>query len=121
MASQVAAKDGSPVEPTPRKSFTPKQRLECLIAFKGRCAKCGEKIIGPFEINHIKPLFDEGPHELSNWEPVHKVCHKPITAKQAASRAKSDRLRIKNGPPEQRPPPTQKLKGRGFPKRWERT
>jgi 5-methylcytosine-specific restriction endonuclease McrA len=120
--SPISPMQREAVEPTPRKSFTPKQRIETLLAFRGRCAKCGEKIPdGGFQINHIKPLHDGGAHAPDNWEPVHIDCHKVISAGQAKARAKSDRLRLKNLPADEHPQPARKLQGKAFPKsRWDR-
>ena len=117
--SKITPTTGESVEATHRKSFTPKQRLETLLAFKGRCAKCGEKIgDDPFEINHRVPLFQGGKHEPDNWEPIHRSCHRELTdGKHAKENAKIRRLRIKQLPKEQQPK-AQPIRGRGFRSRW---
>lgn len=120
--SQVAPKDGSDVAPTPRGAMTPRRRLEVFTQGKGRCARCGLKITPgePWDANHKIGLFQGGADTLDNLEAVHKACHREITDdEQAPANAKIRRLRIKNGPPELRPAPTQTIQSRPFPKRWE--
>ena len=103
-----------PVEATPRKSFTKKQRAIAFMEAKGRCQVCGEKLSGAYEIDHCVSLFLGGKHEPSNWRVTHPECHREITRKQAGVHAKVKRMKakaegtfVKRGP---------KLGGRGFDK-----
>lgn len=101
-----------PVELSARKSFTPKQRLEILLASDGRCKICQEKIIGDFEIEHRVPIALGGTNDPSNLEAVHpQPCHSGKTKADVKSIAKAKRLERKANP-ETRKAPT--MKGRGF-------
>lgn len=113
--SRIAPSDGETVSATPRKSFTPKQRLEVLLAHKDRCARCKDKITdAEWEVNHIIPISQGGPHEPDNWEPVHKACHKDISAEHAGQNAKIKRLQVKHSTPRDQWP---KAPGGGFRRR----
>lgn len=101
------------VEPTPRRSFTKKQRAEAFMRAGGRCEVCGEKLTGDYEIDHRVSLFLGGKHEPSNWRVVCKLtCHREITGKQAGVHAKVRRI-IKSLT---EPKPESRLKSRGFSK-----
>lgn len=104
-----------PVEIPDRKSLTPKQRLEVLVAFNGRCAKCREKISRAFEVDHVKARGLGGLNDLSNYEPLHPACHAGKTSGDVRRIAKAKRQAkacIPRDPDEPRKP--SKLKGRGF-------
>lgn len=86
---------------TPRKALTNRQRLQLLIANKGRCCICGQKIEGyrerwddydlnsiPFVDEHIVPLWADGTNEFSNRGPAHERCAREKTAKEATERAR---------------------------------
>lgn len=101
------------VEPTARKAFTPRQRLETLMAAKGRCKACQAKVGDEFDIDHIIPLFQGGKHEPDNWQVLCVPCHRGVkTPADATTNAKLRRLKAKNDGtfPESR----HKLKSRGF-------
>jgi 5-methylcytosine-specific restriction endonuclease McrA len=102
-----------PVKITARKAFTPKQRLEVLLACKGRCAICREKITGPFEVEHRVPLALGGTNDPSNLEAVHPTpCHALKTLADVKAIAKARRLAGETcAGPTKRP-----LKSRGFDK-----
>lgn len=104
-----------PVEIPDRKSLTKKQRLEVLLAFGGRCAKCGDKISGAFEVDHVKARGLGGLNDLSNYEPLHPACHAGKTPGDQRRIAKAKRQAKKCVPrdPEEPRAPS-KLKGRGF-------
>jgi 5-methylcytosine-specific restriction endonuclease McrA len=73
--NRLAPSTGEPVAIAPRRKLTPKQRLEVLIAGKGRCEICGEKIIDAFDIDHRVPLALGGADDASNWRALHPDCH----------------------------------------------
>ncbi len=104
-----------PVEIPDRKSLTPKQRLEVLVAFNGRCAKCREKISGAFEVDHVKARGLGGLNDPQNYEPLCVTCHKTKTRVDVKSIAKAKaqtKACVPRDPDEPRKP--SKLKGRGF-------
>lgn len=102
------------VELINRKSFTSKQRLEILLASDGRCKICGEKITGPFEVEHRVPVALGGTNDPSNLEAVHpQPCHSSKTKADVKAIAKAKRLEKKSSP-ETRKPAT--MKSRGFQK-----
>lgn len=112
MASRIASKSGETVEPTVRGAMTPKRRAELMLAYGGRCARCGEKIMKPgWVANHIVPLALGGPDELGNLEPLHKACDGEITPKDISRIAKTKRL-IKKDVGQAREP--SRLQSRGF-------
>jgi 5-methylcytosine-specific restriction endonuclease McrA len=118
-----------PVIPTPRRAMTPKRRLEAFVECSGRCAWCGEKITGAYEVDHRVTLFNGGADELHNLECLHPACHaektnghdKPSAAKVRRLEARENGTRrprkpIPNG--KKWPPPgSQKLQSRPFPSR----
>lgn len=81
-----------PVEIATRKSFTKAQRARAFAAAGGRCALCGEKIIGPWEIDHVLEHDLGGKHDPSNWRVLHKACHQKRTSDRAPVLAKVHRL-----------------------------
>ncbi|MEI6439017.1 MAG: HNH endonuclease signature motif containing protein [Alphaproteobacteria bacterium] len=104
-----------PVEIPDRKSLTPKQRLEVLLAFNGRCAKCREKIAGAFEVDHVKARGLGGLNDLSNYEPLHPACHAgktPGDVRRIAKAKRQAKACVPRDPDEPRKAST--LKGRGF-------
>ena len=120
MASRIVPASGEPVDPTPRASMTAKRKLEVLLAHKGCCAKCGEKITdGEWDANHIIPLFQGGADDNSNLEPLHRRCHRELTdGKHAAENAKLRRLIAKYSTPLSEWPRTQKIPSRKMRRRW---
>jgi 5-methylcytosine-specific restriction endonuclease McrA len=89
--------DREEVGPTPRKALSHKQRLEVLLAGKGRCSLCGEKIDGPFDVDHRIPLFRGGADDITNMTPMHPACHRGTkTPVDAKANAKLRRLKAKN-------------------------
>jgi len=94
-----------PVHPTKRKAFTRKQRAEAFLRAEGRCeCGCKTKITGPFDINHILPLFQGGLHEPSNWEVLLPEHHRELTKVHAGQNAKIRRLLVKHDPDREKPP-----------------
>lgn len=102
-----------PVEATPRKAFSKKQRAEAFLRAEGRCeCGCETKITGPFELNHKIPLFHGGAHEPSNWEVLLPEHHRELTKVHAAQSGKIRRI-LKRDDPDQ-PKPTSRLRSRGW-------
>ncbi len=98
---------------TPRKAFTPRQRIDALLAAQGRCKACRVKVGDTFEIDHIIPLFQGGRHEPDNWQVLCQPCHRgEKTPADAKANAKLRRVKAKHEGtfPESK----HKLKGRGF-------
>lgn len=91
----------NPYEVHPRRALTDKQRLEMLIANKGRCVICGLEIAGyreawddydlasiPFIDEHLNPLWLSGTNEFKNRGPAHLKCAQEKTSKEAGERSK---------------------------------
>ncbi len=73
--------------------MTPKRRAEAFLACKGRCARCGYKITGDYDVDHRVSLFMGGADDLDNLECLHPVCHREKTdGEDAPARAKVKRL-----------------------------
>jgi 5-methylcytosine-specific restriction protein A len=64
----------SDVGTTPRKPLTPTQRLKLFEAHHGRCCICGNRIIGAWVDEHIRPLALGGGNEGANRGPAHRRC-----------------------------------------------
>lgn len=80
---------------TPRKGFTPLQRLKIFEAAKGICHICSRKIqIGePWDVEHRRPLSMGGTNDPANLAPAHLKCHGVKSSKETTDRAKCDRVR----------------------------
>jgi 5-methylcytosine-specific restriction endonuclease McrA len=113
-----------PVEKTPRQSFTPKQRLETLMAGRGRCKLCAVKLGDEWEADHIIPLGQGGKHEPGNWQALCKPCHHDKTHGTTTARGDNDETRrakrrqLKHTGQWPEAKGNRKLSGRGFEKRW---
>lgn len=99
-----------PVPATPRRSMTPKRRLEALLKCEGRCAKCREKLGSLFIVDHILPLELGGLDEVGNLETICVSCDKLKTKTDMKRIVKMRRQSKKANEP--RKPST--LKSRGF-------
>lgn len=116
-AYRVAPIAHEPVEATERKAFTAAQRLAVMERQKGLCAMCGRELQPGFEVDHRVPIWLGGKHEEANWQalcadPCHRAVKTPADAKVIA---KVKRLIAReNGTA---PPPTAKIRSRGFRKR----
>jgi hypothetical protein len=109
----------NPVEIAPRK-MTPARRARIFAAAQGLCGVCGWKIMPdtPWIADHRIPLEISGDDSDDNLQPIHAdPCNKTKTARDQADIAKAKRLQAKHTG--QAPPPTQKIKSRGFRRRWE--
>lgn len=56
------------------------ERSRVLREHGGSCARCGEQIVGTWELDHILPLKYGGDHSYENTQPLHPHCHKEKTA-----------------------------------------
>ncbi len=68
----------------------------------GRCYICGERITGPWEADHELARELGGSDEIANIRPAHVACHKLKSKSDVKLIAKSNRIRRKHGPLEQR-------------------
>jgi len=82
-----------PVQPTPRRSMTPKRRLEALLRSEGRCARCKVKLGEAFEVDHEISLFLGGADDASNTVALCVPCHRgEKTPADAKAHAKVRRI-----------------------------
>lgn len=75
--------------PTPRKSFTAKQRLKVFLEKGGQCCICGGQIDGSREtwiLEHVTALADGGTNDPSNLALSHENCAKGKTSGEASTR-----------------------------------
>ena len=103
-----------PVEATPRRAFTQKQRAEAFLKANGRCERCQTKLAGTWELDHVIPLWMGGAHDPANWQCLCVACHRCAkTPEDATARAKVKRLHKKADPLFRKP---SRLQSRGFDK-----
>ncbi len=97
--TRVAPKSGEPVGPAERGYISDKLKLQVLVANGGRCCRCDKRLAkGDTEFDHVLPVFMGGLTELGNLLPMCSACHKLKTKKDAADRAKVNRLLADNMP-----------------------
>ena len=99
-----------------RRRLSPKRRAELLARYDGRCAECGEKIVGPWIADHVHQLATGGGNELDNFRPLDPRCNRKKNAADALARAKIRRHTGANKPKPKRIWPSGKIPSRGFPK-----
>lgn len=90
--SRIAPQTHEPVELDPRRAFTPKQRLQVLLASDGKCARCGDKLGKTWECDHVLPWSQGGRTEVGNAESLCGPCHAPKTGRDTTATAKCKRL-----------------------------
>lgn len=114
------APEFGPLITQPRKRMIAKRRAEIFGRHRGCCHLCAGRIkVGEaWEVEHVLPLSMGGTDDDDNLAPAHVKCHARKTSVEAGTRAKADRIRAKHTGTA--PPPLQKIKSRGFAKRWER-
>lgn len=115
-----------PLDATPRKRLTPSQKAEILERQHDLCAGCRETLIwtfidgkpvyGPMIDEHIIPLELGGSNDLSNRDLRCVPCAKAKTRKDVKDIAHVRRMRLKDRG--EFPAAKQKLRGRGFDRRW---
>lgn len=82
------------VEIESRKYLSKKDKLELIIKQDGLCPKCSERL-GPLthvDFDHIIPLALGGTQDLSNWQALHKECHKQKTKQDVSRISRAKRL-----------------------------
>jgi 5-methylcytosine-specific restriction protein A len=117
--TKLAIRD--PVE-IPARRMTPARRARIFAAHNGVCAVCKQKIGAkePWIADHRIPLEISGDDSDDNLQPIHAGdCNKRKTAADVKDIWKAKKRQLKHIG--QAPPPTQKIRSRGFPKRWGNT
>jgi 5-methylcytosine-specific restriction endonuclease McrA len=94
-----------------RPSMSKLRRARIFAAHEGKCELCGEKINGPYEIEHRIAWWISKDDSDGNLYPCHVECHKPKTKTDKGKIAKVKRL-IAKADPETRKSP--KMKSAGF-------
>lgn len=80
-----------------RREFPSKVKLAAFERAKGHCEKCGAKIIGAAQVDHVIPDALGGEPTLDNAECLCKTCHAFKTGKHDVPRiAKTKRQRAKH-------------------------
>ena len=69
--------------------FPPRVRLRILLRQDGRCALCGQKIVGSFVCDHKVALINGGENRESNGQAICRGCDKTKTASDVAEKAKT--------------------------------
>ncbi len=86
---------------TDRRYLSDAAKAEIIERFAGRCGECGFPFYrhDGIEWDHALPLWLAGTNDDGNWQPLHVECHKIKTKREAAARAKGNRLlgRTKQG------------------------
>lgn len=77
-------------------SIPARVKLRVLEFYRRRCPICGCEIRegDGADFDHVTPLADGGEHREKNLRPVHRRCHRLLTARQAQERAIS-RTKVK--------------------------
>jgi 5-methylcytosine-specific restriction endonuclease McrA len=116
MAARIASSlHAEPVVIEPR-AMTPKRRERILAKHNGCCAypECTETV--GLELDHTIPLALGGRDADENLRPLCGPHHKAKTALDVKLIAKAKRLNATHKG--LKPPPTRKLQGQGFRRRW---
>lgn len=92
-------------------------RLRIANRFNGCCARCRNKLVGSFDLDHVIPLEDGGVNAEGNLQPLCKPCHGMKTRGENSERAQVRRkakAHLGIGYVKQ------KIASRGFPKKPKR-
>lgn len=126
MSEVYAPPEREPQGPTPRKRLTAAERCTILDRQHDLCAGCAETLIwtvvdeksvyGPMIDEHIIPLELGGSNDLKNRELRCVPCAKLKTRKDMKDIAHVRRMRLKDQG--EFPEAKQKIRGRGFERRW---
>ena len=101
---------------TSRLEFPRKVRVAAFARSGGKCEQCAADIRdGRCEYDHILPAALTGQPTLANCRVLCVACHKAKTAADVRGIRKADRQRAAHV--NAKPEPTQRIAGRGFPKR----
>jgi hypothetical protein len=118
--TQVAPPSGEPVEIGERGAMTDARKRRIHEKRKGICRICKEPVpmFGPnVRYDHIIPHWLKGDDSDANIWPIHRdPCDLAKTAKDQGRIAKTKRQKAKHDGTF--PPAKQKLRGRGFDRRW---
>ncbi len=89
-------------------------RLRILRRFEGKCYLTGILIADgqAFDLEHIKPVEEGGPHAESNLAPVLRLPHEIKTAAERKRQAKADR--IAEAAHGMKPAPARPIQSAGF-------
>lgn len=79
-----------------RRNIRPVTKVLILTRQGGACSECGTKT-GPFEYEHVKPLWLGGRDHPDNLTAKCVSCHKAKTVAEASNRAKMKRIREQDG------------------------
>lgn len=103
---------------TPRPSFSAARRAAIFRDNDGVCHICTRKIAAgePWQVEHVKARGLQGPDTDDNLRPAHVDCHAGKTRKDRAIMADADRALLRHVG--LKPKPKQKIRSRGFEKRW---
>jgi len=91
MTSRIAPQAVEDVEIAPRRSFTPKQRLQILLNGAGRCYKCRVKLADQWHAEHPVPRALGGSDDIEALRPICLPCHAGKTAEDVAQISKAKR------------------------------
>lgn len=114
--SEIAYTPPEPVEIEPR-AMSRARRQRILARFDHHCAYPGCTEERDLEIDHAIPLALGGKDKDENLEPLCQAHHRAKTARDVKMIAKARRAGLKHRG--EFPPAKQRLRGRGFPKRWK--
>ena len=116
--TRISPSSGEPLDATPRLSMSPQRRARILARFNGCCAYPECRVETGLELDHQIALFLGGKDDDTNIIPLCRDHHAAKTRLDHKLMAKVRRLRVKQLPKDQQPP-TQKIRSRGFQRRWE--
>lgn len=104
---------------SPDAAIPQRVKLRVWTRCGGKCALTGKKLRpgDAYDFDHITALCNGGEHREGNLQVVSREAHREKTAEDVKARSKADRIRAKHFG--LAPPPTQKIKSRGFQRRWE--
>lgn len=101
--------------PTKRRKMTRARAAAIFLREQGRCYCCGRKLrigVDKYQIEHPDPLSLGGSDDDADLRVICNDCHKPKTKKDAAEKARRDRIVTEAWDRGDRP----KIASRGFPK-----
>ena len=105
---------------TPDTKVPTRVRLRVFERAGGICHISGRKIAAgeAWDLEHVKPLCMGGEHRESNFAPALQAPHREKTATEISAKAKADRIRAKHLGIFPKPQGNNRLKSRGFDRRW---
>ncbi|MEM9494677.1 MAG: HNH endonuclease [Pseudomonadota bacterium] len=110
-----------PITLDPRRTFTPMQKAKLFMRSKGRCDICKEKVKGTWIAGHYSiPHALGGPTTLENGRVECRQCARQTHAEDTTTVAKTKRMEKKFKEGRGRKRKGEKLKSRGFDRRWKR-